>query len=65
MLAHREADAIKFLDDGGKFAIFDATNSTHRSRRVSTGCLEVDWKEVPTSPNRIDGLKKSIPRRGL
>ena len=23
-----QADAIKFLDDGGKFAIFDATNST-------------------------------------
>jgi len=22
-----QADAIKFLDDGGKFAIFDATNS--------------------------------------
>ncbi|CAE7611743.1 unnamed protein product [Symbiodinium natans] len=27
------ADAIKFLDDGGKFAIFDATNSTVARRR--------------------------------
>ena len=24
----KKADALQFLDDGGKFAIFDATNST-------------------------------------
>jgi len=28
------ADAIKFLDDGGKFAIFDATNSTVERRKL-------------------------------
>ena len=28
------ADAIKFLDDGGKFAIFDATNSTVARRKL-------------------------------
>ena len=37
-LLHREADAIKFLDDGGKFAIFDATNSTHRGVHGALEC---------------------------
>ena len=39
LLNIREADAIKFLDDGGKFAIFDATNSTHRSPTGLHGML--------------------------
>jgi len=46
------ADALKFLDDGGKFAIFDATNSTVARRRSiaeqvkSHGLYSLIWVEA-------------------
>ncbi|CAK9005050.1 unnamed protein product [Durusdinium trenchii] len=46
------ADAIKFLDEGGKFAIFDATNSTVARRQMITekvtagGQYSILWVEA-------------------